>query len=31
MIWLAIFGLAPVVYFSAEEIALWLFKKIKSR
>jgi hypothetical protein len=31
MFWLIVFGLAPVVYYSAEEIALWLYKKIKSR
>jgi hypothetical protein len=29
MFWLIIFGLAPIVYYSAEEVALWILNKIK--
>jgi len=28
MFWLIAFGVAPIVYYSAEEIALWILKKI---
>ncbi len=31
MILLWIFGLAPIIYFSAEELATWITKKLRQK